>query len=189
MSLQTLLVDFPNYSARKVRRLAKQVAVVQRVSTEFAMHDEVGILKGVEADLMEFNLLQARTESQLNDDVPNLYPHQKDAVQELKEKFTERVSQKIPHPDEVLTERICVTPVDAARKAVNEMAAWMRTHTDANLKKDDLEKLIQRCHGYINGQAFYTDRTFIQAKLSPQTSLELEEGARRFKVEEPGDQS
>jgi hypothetical protein len=67
MSIVTLLVDFPNYSARKVRRLAKQVAFVEQVA-EHA--DEPSVAKGIAADLMEYNLLQARTESTLNDDVP-----------------------------------------------------------------------------------------------------------------------
>ena len=69
MSIIKLLADFPNYSARKVRRLAKQISLVQRLSEMVALGQETGVLKGIEADLLEFNLLQAKTEDQLNDDL------------------------------------------------------------------------------------------------------------------------
>lgn len=69
MSIITLLADFPNYSARKVRRLAKQISLVQRLSEMVALGQETGVLKGIEADLIEYNLLQAKTEERLNDDV------------------------------------------------------------------------------------------------------------------------
>ena len=163
MSLLTLLAEFPNYSARKVRRLAKQIAIVQRVSEDFAMGEETGLLKGIEADLMEYNLQQARAESQLNDDVAiHMTP-----AEQLKE---------LPptESEQAVSERINVTPTDAAKKAVNELASWVRISTDANLKKDEMERILQRCFGYIHGQSFYTDRTFIQAKLSPQEALPLE---------------
>jgi len=76
MSIIKLLADFPNYSARKVRRLAKQISLVQRLSEMVALGQETGVLKGIEADLLEFNLLQAKTEEQLNDDLahPDLQP-------------------------------------------------------------------------------------------------------------------
>lgn len=69
MSIIKLLSDFPNYSARKVRRLAKQISLVQRLSEMVALGQETGALKGIEADLLEFNLLQAKTEERLNDDL------------------------------------------------------------------------------------------------------------------------
>lgn len=69
MSIVKLLAEFPNYSARKVRRLAKQISLVQRLSDMGALGEESGLLKGIEADLTEFNLLQAKTEERLNDDL------------------------------------------------------------------------------------------------------------------------
>jgi len=61
MSLVNLLANFPNYSARKVRRLAKQLSYLENVNSPEA--------KGIGQDLMEYNLLLAQTEAQLNDDV------------------------------------------------------------------------------------------------------------------------
>lgn len=152
MSLLTLLVDFPNYSARKVRRLAKQIAMVQGLQKLADVGEETGILKGIESDLMEYNLHQARVESQLNDDVPNPAPVAEGQV----------------------TERIHVCPTTAARRALNELTSWIGVNTDAPMKRDEFEKLMQKCHGIINGQSFYTDRSFIQAKLSPQGDLPLD---------------
>lgn len=154
MSLLTLLVDFPNYSARKVRRLAKQIAMVQGLQKMADVGEESGILKGIESDLMEYNLHQARVESQLNDDVSLPGP-------------------AISVSEERVTERINVTPTDAARKALDEMIQWVRINSDATVNADGFEKLKSRCHGIINGQSFYTDRSFIQAKLSPQEKLPL----------------
>lgn len=151
MSLLKLLVDFPNYSARKVRRLAKQLAMIENVAENFSMGEETGLLKGISSDLMEYNLHQARVESQLNDDVVNPTPVTENQV----------------------TERINVCPTTAARRALDELASWMGVNTDAPLKRDEVEKLMQKCHGIINGQSFYTDRSFIQAKLSPQGDLPL----------------
>lgn len=152
MSLLTLLVDFPNYSARKVRRLAKQIAMVQGLQKMADVGEESGILKGIESDLMEYNLHQARVESQLNDDVVNPTPVTENQV----------------------TERINVCPTTAARKALDEMIQWVRINSDATVNADGFEKLKSRCHGIINGQSFYTDRSFIQAKLSPQGDLPLD---------------
>jgi hypothetical protein len=61
MSLVNLLANFPNYSARKVRRLAKQLSYLENVNSPEA--------KGIGQDLMEYNLLQATTEARMNDDV------------------------------------------------------------------------------------------------------------------------
>lgn len=61
MSLVKLLTEYPQYSARRVRRLAVQIALLETFASK-----EV---KGIVEDLMEFNLLQAKLESQLNDDV------------------------------------------------------------------------------------------------------------------------
>lgn len=152
MSLLTLLVDFPNYSARKVRRLAKQIALLQQAA-EHA--DEPSVARGIEADLMEYNLLQAKTEAQLNDDVSLPGP------------------AAIAVSEERVTENICVTPVEAARRALDEMANYAKINSDITVNREGLDKVWRKCHGIINGQSFYTDRSFIQAKLSPQEKLPL----------------
>lgn len=151
MSLLTLLVDFPNYSARKVRRLAKQIAMVQELQKLADVGEETGILKGIESDLMEYNLQEAKREAQMNDDV----------------------QKPVKVGDVMSTQHINVTPTAAARKALDEMIQWVRINSDATVNADDFEKLKSRCHGIINGQSFYTDRSFIQAKLSPQGDLPL----------------
>lgn len=65
MSLQKLLVEYPNFSARRVRRLAKQLAMLDKIDP--VAHPEA---KGIAADLMEAALLSARIEAQMNDDRP-----------------------------------------------------------------------------------------------------------------------
>lgn len=153
MSLLTLLVDFPNYSARKVRRLAKQIAMVQGLQKVADVGEETGILKGIESDLMEYNLHQARVESQLNDDVANPTP----------------VTEK------QVIESIHVCPTTAARRAVEEVMAYMRDNLAVTEPRiEALQHLQQKVNGIINGQSFYTDRSFIQAKLSPQGDLPLD---------------
>ncbi len=69
MSLLKLLAEYPNYSARKVRRLARQLAMIENVAENFSIGEETGLLKSISADLMEFNLQQASLESHLNDDI------------------------------------------------------------------------------------------------------------------------
>ena len=157
MSIIKLLADFPNYSARKVRRLAKQISLVQRLSEIVALGQETGVLKGIEADLLEFNLLQAKTEEQLNDDV-RMPLVVKDSSEEK------------------ITDRICVTPFDQAKKVIDEFKRWVIENVDMDhLDPASLETLEARCRGLISGQSFYTDRTIIQARLSPQGSLPLDQ--------------
>ena len=157
MSIIKLLADFPNYSARKVRRLAKQISLVQRLSEMVALGQETGVLKGIEADLLEFNLLQAKTEEQLNDDV-RMPLVVKDSSEES------------------ITDRICVTPFDQAKKVIDEFKRWVIENVDMDhLDPASLETLEARCRGLISGQSFYTDRTIIQARLSPQGSLPLDQ--------------
>lgn len=158
MSLQTLLVDFPNFSARRIRRLAKQLTFVEQATKHV---DDPSVGRGISEDLMAFTVAQARAESQLNDDVREATPAEKVEI------------------DDVKHERICVTPHSAAIKAINEMLEWMRVNTDATMKGDDLKAISDRCRGLVNGQSFYTDRTIIQARMSPQDSLPLETEAGR----------
>ena len=54
MSLLKLLSDFPNYSAWKVRKLANQLRWLEQTSDSQA--------KDIAADLIEFNLQQAKLE-------------------------------------------------------------------------------------------------------------------------------
>jgi len=149
-----LLADFPNYSARKVRRLAKQISLVQHLSEMLTLGQETGALKGIEADLLEFNLLQAKTEERLNDDL----------------------AQSVAKIEESITDRICVTPFDQAKKVIDEFKRWVIENVDMDhLDPASLETLEARCRGLISGQSFYTDRTVIMARLSPQDSLPLDQ--------------
>lgn len=143
MSLLALLVDFPNYSARKVRRLAKQIAILRQVVDQV---DEPSVLKGIETDLMEFNLNEAKREAQLNDDlqVP-----------------IEPIRMMV---EAVTTERVMVVPVELARQALADLTEFVRVHSDIILKGSDLDVKIQRCHGIINGGSFYTDRQVIKTE-------------------------
>lgn len=61
MSLLKLLADFPNYSARKVRRLANQLKWLDGSQDPQA--------KNIAADLMDYNMQSAQLEERLNDDV------------------------------------------------------------------------------------------------------------------------
>jgi hypothetical protein len=148
MSIVALLVDFPNYSARKVRRLAQQLAYLT---------GGTALQKGIAEDLMEFNLLKAKTEAQLNDDISEAAP------------------QKVPVKldDERVTERICVVSVKEARRALEKMIAFANANSDVRLS-ENFEELTKSCHGIINGSSFYTDRVYIQARTSPQDDLPLE---------------
>lgn len=152
MSLQTLLVDFPNYSARKIRRLAKQVALLAQAVDHV---DEPNLIKGIETDLMEYNLIQAQKEHQLNDDL--------------------RVETPPMDVEDIEgSERIHVTPVAEARRALQTMLEWMRVNTDAKMKEQDLNELVAKCQGIVYGQSFHADRTIIQARMSPQGEIELD---------------
>lgn len=144
MSLQSLLADFPNYSARKVRRLARQLNSLAKVDP-IVMPES----KGIADDLMEYNLLQAKIEER-----------------------TAEVAEAPPSEDEV-RERISVTPHDAAMKALNTMLEYVRVNSDINVKGEDFQHVVNKCRGIINGQTFTTDRTYIQARLSPQDQLSL----------------
>lgn len=155
MSLQKLLAEFPNYSARKVRRLAKQANLLQSIAAEFALGEDTGLLKGIEVDLMDYNLLMAETERQMNDD--------------LKEE-----SPKVDVEEEAKVDRVQVTPVSEARRALQTVLEWMRVNTDANMKSQELNELVAKCQGMVYGQSFYADRTVIQARMGKQETLELE---------------
>lgn len=147
MSLQKLLAEHPNYSARKVRRLAKQLATLEKI--DLIAHPDA---KGIGTDLMDFHLLSAKVEDRLAD-------------------VSQVTSNPFPvsaeHGDRV-TDRLSVTPVSAANKAIDVLVEWLRIHTDATLANDALTRVLQQARGHINGQAFTTDRTAIQARMSPQ---------------------
>lgn len=210
MSIITLLADFPNYSARKVRRLAKQISLVQRLSEMVALGQETGALKGIEADLLEFNLLQAKTEERLNDDLAHPDPQPKvrewwghptelpgtleeahDWINDMLDQWKQMAENmgfrefrdpevlieraKRAAPDSV-TERINVCPTAAARRALDECLNWINAHTGPAPSHTLMttQELRDKCNGIINGQSFYTDRTIIQARLSPQEDLPID---------------
>lgn len=204
-----LLADFPNYSARKVRRLAKQISLVQHLSEMLTLGQETGVLKGIEADLLEFNLLQAKTEEQLNDDLahPDLQPkvrewwgHRTELPNTLEEahdwindmldqwkQMAENMGFREFQDPEVLLERakkaapeqgtslqrLNVCPTAAARRVMDEYKTWLLQNLD--VQGVDFDYIEAKCRGIIAGQSFYTDRTIIQAKLSPQDSLPLDQ--------------
>lgn len=60
MSLQLLLSQYPNYSARKVRSLAKQLQYLSVINSKEA--------KCIAADLQAYHLQSAQIEQQLNED-------------------------------------------------------------------------------------------------------------------------
>lgn len=154
MSILKLLADFPNYSARKVRRLAVQISTLH--SIELPVGKGSGALKGIEDDLIDYNLLLAKTEERLNDDLAQPVA---------------KTSEKLVHPDAV-TERINVCPTAAARRVMDEYRNWIIKSMD--ITGLDFDAIEAKCRGIINGQCFYTDRTVIMAKLSPQDSLPLD---------------
>lgn len=146
MSLQSLLADFPNYSARKVRRLARQLNSLAKIDP-IAMPES----KGIADDLMEYNLLQAKLEERMGDI---------------------RVAEA-PPAEKHTTERISVTTHMAAMKAINILADFIRIQGDISHDHPDFIKVMERARGYINGQTFTTDRVRIEARLSPQDDLPL----------------
>lgn len=59
MSLQTLLAQYPNFSARRIRRLATQLQFLEGLGSSEA--------KGIATDLMALTMQAAKTEAQLSD--------------------------------------------------------------------------------------------------------------------------
>lgn len=134
MSLVKLLTQYPQFSARKVRRLATQLAYLENINSKEA--------KGIADDLMEFNLLQAKIETQLNDDV-------KESVGEA------------PRTNEV-TERINVTPTAEAIRAIELLAGEGNAFPD----------VARSAKGIVYGSSFYTDRTIIVSDQTEETRCE-----------------
>lgn len=177
MALQTLLAKFPKYSARKVRRLAEHLEFLSG-SADYLVSRQIA------EDLQAYHLLQAKMESQMNDDVRVVESDEAIRLQGERVHAVATMSNVIAAASEgtievtsgpgskveSTTERICVTPVVAARNAVDDLAKFCRTNSDIRLHPN-FDGAIKRVHGIINGQSFYTDRTVIQARLSPQDEL------------------
>jgi polyhydroxyalkanoate synthesis regulator phasin len=66
MSLQILLVKFPAYPARDVRKLARQLAYLGQINSKEA--------KQIADDLQELHVIKAQYEAQLNDDATTTLP-------------------------------------------------------------------------------------------------------------------
>jgi len=180
MSLITLLADFPNYSARKVRRLAKQLAALEKACDPSLLPEQ----RGIAADLMEFNLLQARTEDRLNDDLGKdglvkdpwwgeiAHPQDlQEAITEIAEmredwvKLTKACGfENFKDPDTIIdkvrsmratverpTERVCVTPLAEGIRAIEEFD-----------KFTGLADQIARSKGIVCSSSFYTDRHIVR---------------------------
>ncbi|AAX84892.1 possible translation initiation factor [Xanthomonas phage Xp15] len=145
---QNLLANYPKYSARKVRRLAEHLEFLSG-SADYPVSRQIA------EDLQAYHLLQAKMESQMNDDV--------------------QVQVQVTGPHEHTTEHISVTPVGTARKALDVIHDFIRINIPSiHWNNDKYEKVRASANGYINGQSFYTDRTIIQARLSPQNDLPLD---------------
>lgn len=211
MSIIKLLADFPNYSARKVRRLAVQISILQ--SIEMPVGRGSGALKGIEDDLLEFNLLQAKAEERLNDDLaqpggvpdtrvkrdwwgmnmtlPDTLEEAHDWINDMlddwkkvannmgfdtfvdPEVIIDRATRARPSDPDSVTEPVHVCPTITARQAVSECLNWINAHTGPAPSHTLMttQQLLDKCLGIINGQSFYTDRTVIQAGLSPQDPI------------------
>lgn len=87
MSIIKLLAEFPNYSARKVRRLAKQISLLQDIPMPIG--EGSGTVKGIIDDLMDYNLQSAQIESQLNDDISTAPSPESEALHSYMENWVE----------------------------------------------------------------------------------------------------
>lgn len=167
-----LLTEYPNYSAREVRRLAKQVRYLSGLNSKDA--------KGIADELMELTIFKAKTEAQLADTAAPLSQEQiKRVVDDLKAKIV--VPSQVPKIEadllygegkwEYLTkiksgdyelERLSVTPHSRAVAAIHQIQAAM----EANLPDTPSPLLvaIQSAMGMVNGPSFYTDKVIMRMK-------------------------
>ncbi len=188
MSIVKLLADFPNYSARRVRRLAKQLSYLEGIKSREA--SDIG------ADLLDYNLMQARTEQSLNDDVTQETPKPMDpwwrtnrtpavsleeAEQEMvwmredwvklakaagfksfedPENIIGRVS-KFCAADVYAIDQVRVCKLSEAMRAIDDLVDKLRTEGKA-VHPD----LVARAKGIVTGDSFTTDRAHVIAEES-----------------------
>lgn len=182
-----LLADFPNYSARRVRRLAKQLSYLEGIKSREA--SDIG------ADLLDYNLMQARTEQSLNDDVTQETPKPmdpwwgrledpvdlKDAINQMAEMRADWVRlaeatgfktfedpeniigrvKQFAGPDVYAIDQVRVCKVSEALRAIDDIVDRMRT-----LHYEIEPSLIARAKGIVTGDSFTTDRARVIAEES-----------------------
>lgn len=150
MSLLRLLADFPNYSARKVRRLANQLKWLEGSQDPQA--------KNIAADLMDYNMQSAQLEERLNDDVrvevplPNMVPVSEAlcALQDFKMYSVEQFGPHIgidqtytylhdrlngPMPDKPHQTYVKAIDVDELNTLFNRFIEYVRTHSDVSVNE------------------------------------------------------
>lgn len=160
MSLQILLAEYPNYPARQVRGLAKQLQYLNGVNSKEA--------KGIAQDLQELHLLRAQVESRLNDDVaqsdvasratktlthvPNIVPKiVADALYgEGRWEYVETA-----YDDRLNVQRTMVTPVSEAIRAIDHIRSSLKE--DHGISATDDYHAIKAAKGMVHGSSFSTD--------------------------------
>lgn len=187
MSIITLLVDFPNYSARKVRRLAKQLSLLEELQKAKELGPETGTLKGIASDLMEFNLLQAQREDQMNDDVskaglditPDFSDTERwygkdrnptdlqDAIEQIEEMRTDwiRVAKSMGFDDYMdvddIVERAKLANPNVARPPTENVVVTPVSEAMRaidELRGDITFEQVKRAKGIVSGSAFTTTK-------------------------------
>lgn len=129
MSLLKLLADFPNYSARKVRRLANQLKWLEGSQDPQA--------KNIAADLMDYNMQSAQLEERLNDDV--------------RVELTPNLVQERVH--------VCPTAdALKAIQEMQDWIDMAHTGAMKPGELPTSVQLSQRVKGIISGRSFYTDK-------------------------------
>lgn len=123
--LITLLARFPKYSARKVRRLAKQLDMLQNLDP-LAYPDYHGICE----DLMEFNIMQAeRQERESEGDIADVEPSCPPPGFEVRPIPTERTMTRVVPLDEAIKIIETAYPVEFTTEVISKMneASFMTT--------------------------------------------------------------
>ena len=181
MSIMQLLVDFPNYSARKIRRLAKQIAMVEEAEKHVT---EPGVAKGIVSDLLEFNLQQARTEARMNDDTPEvveasqtdrwfrsseLPDNLSDALEWIKEMRQDWVQvakymgfESYTDVENIMlqAERMGPAVKDMERTFVTPVSEAIRAIEE--LEPNITPERMARAKGIVRGSGFYTDQKIVR---------------------------
>lgn len=128
MSLLKLLADFPNYSARKVRRLANQLKWLDGSQDPQA--------KNIAADLMDYNVQSAQLEERLNDDV--------------------KVEVPLPGVEQVHV--CPTADAFKAIQEMQDWIDMAHTGAAKEGELPTSIQLSQRVKGIISGRSFYTDK-------------------------------
>lgn len=189
MSIVKLLAEYPNYSARKVRRLAKQLAILEEA--HLPLGADQGILKGVADDLMEFNLLRAESEIASPPvtfkvvNAPKTWWGKTELPMNLQESHSEMVEmrsdwerlakllgfEEFTDPSQIFakveeltkkageTERVNVCRTDEAIRAIESLVSIQRARHN---EVDEAE--VRRAKGIVYGDSFTADRHIVRVE-------------------------